>query len=286
MERLPLRMIRVRSVARITPHMARVTFGGDELADFAATEPDQQLKLYFPRPGQAVPRLPEPEGDFMAWYQAFGAIPEPERPWMRSYTLRAHHSRAQTIDVDFVLHEHAGPATRWALAARPGDTLAAFGPSAYFARRVPLVTSVRETGWLLLAGDETALPAIGALIESLPAGARALVFVEVADAAEEQRFVTRGDVALRWLHRDGMPAGHGDLLRDAVRGTRFPPGQAFAWLAGEAGAVRALRRHLVDERGIDRRSVDFAGHWRLRLSQDDAPTAEDIAEAQERLADA
>ncbi|MBT2511287.1 siderophore-interacting protein [Streptomyces sp. ISL-98] len=293
---LPVRLVNVTRTERITPHMQRITFGGDSLADFVHdATPDQQVKLYFPRAGQTVPCLPEPaeDGDVMRWYYAFAAIPADERPWQRSYTLRAYDPQHCTIDIDFVLHgdgdgdgggddADAGPATRWARTARPGDTLGMFGPSAYFARPVPLGT----TDWTLLAGDETALPAIGTLIEALPEGARAVAYVEVGGPADEQRFESRGDVTVHWLHRGTAPAGHSDVLVEAVRGAEFPAGSVFAWLAGESGAVRALRRHLVDERGIGKRSVDFTGCWRLRLTQDDAPTAEDLAEAQERLADA
>jgi NADPH-dependent ferric siderophore reductase len=285
MEHLPVRYIHVTDVQRITPHMARITFGGDDLADFTIHGPDDQVKLYFPHPGQAVPRLPAPslDGGVMRWYEAYNAIPEPERPWMRSYTLRAHHPRHSTIDVDFVLHRDAGPATRWALSAEPGDTLGMFGPSPAFARPVPVTTPIAAADWVLLAGDETALPAIGTLVESMPEDARAVVYVEVRDAAEEQRWETAGEVSVHWLHRGDTPAGHSTVLIDTVRAAQFPPGPVFAWLAGESGAVRALRRHLVEERGLDKRAIDFTGYWRARLSQDDPPTEEDLAEAQELL---
>lgn len=92
--------------------MVRVTFGGRALAGFTYDGPDQQVKLYFPRPGQTAPVLPEPgtDGDPMRWYGAFQAIPEDERPWMRSYTVRAHDPASGTIDIDFVLHEGRGRA--------------------------------------------------------------------------------------------------------------------------------------------------------------------------------
>ena len=286
MERQPVRLIEVVAITRVTPHMARVTFGGPDLTDFTSGEPDQQVKLYFPKPGQAVPRLPDADNDFMSWYQAFNDIPEEERPWTRGYTIRAHHPADVTIDIDFALHDHAGPATRWAESARPGDKLAMFGPSAMFARAIPLSKSIADTDWLLLAGDATALPAISAMIEQLPRGTRAIAYIEVADAAEEQHVHSQGAVTLHWLHRGDTPPGHGILLQDAVRAADFPPGTPFAWLAGEASAIRDLRRHLIHERGLDKRAIDFTGHWRLRLSQDDAPTEEDMAEAQERLATA
>ncbi|MFE0379474.1 siderophore-interacting protein [Streptomyces inhibens] len=281
---VPVALIQVTDVRRLTPHMARITFAGDGLDDFP-TWPDQQLKLCFPRPGQTAPRLPDQgaDGDVMRWYQAFLAIPDDERPWMRSYTVRSYDPVRHRISIDFVLHgttaATAGPATRWAASAAVGDTLARYGPAAMYARPLPLDTA----DWLLLAGDETALPAIGTLVEALPPGARALACIEVADAAEEQQLVSPADLTVWWVHRDGARAGHGDALPAAVRALPFPPGSGFAWLAGEAGAVRALRRHLVQERGFDKRQIDFSGYWRRTLTQDDAPTEEDLAEAQERI---
>lgn len=281
---LPVRTVEVSAVRRLSPRMVRVTFGGAAPADFSCDDPDQQVKLYFPRPGQTAPVLPEPgaDGDVMRWYGAFQAIPEDERPWARSYTIRAQDPARGTVDIDFVLHEGDGdgPATRWARSARGGEVLGMFGPSAYFAEPVPLGT----TDWMLLAGDESALPAIGTIVEALPEGARAVVYVEVWDAAEEQRFDSPGELTVRWLHR-AASAGDRPPLVEAVRAAEFPAGSVYAWLGGEAGAVRALRRHLVGERGVDRRSVHFTGYWRRRLTQDDAPTEADLAEARERLAD-
>lgn len=280
MTAVPVALIQVTDVRRITPHMVRVTFAGDGLDDFP-TWPDQQLKLLFPRPGHRAPRLPDTAagGDAMRWYQAFLALPEDERPWMRSYTVRSYDPVRHRITIDFVLHgttATAGPATRWAATAAVGDLLARYGPAAQYAKPLPL----DRADWLLLAGDATALPAIGSLVEVLPAGTRALACIEVAGAAEEQHFTTRADLTVQWVHADGRH----DALPAAVRALTFPPGPVFAWLAGEAGAVRALRRHLVEERGIGKRQIDFSGYWRRTLSQDDAPTAEDLAEAQERLA--
>ncbi|MGC9544511.1 siderophore-interacting protein [Streptomyces sp. UG1] len=285
MTELPVTFIQVTDITRITPRMARVTFEADHLEDSVGLTPDQQLKLCFPRPGQERPVLPEQSDDATGWYQAFLAIPEDERPWMRSLTLRRRVPGTNTVEVDFVLHGDSGPAGAWAESARPGDRLGMVGPSALYAGPVSLTDSITSADWLLIAGDETALPAIGTLLEALPERARAEVYIEVADQAEQQTFQTAGDVTLHWLHRDGTPAGRSDALIDAVRGAEFPPGRPFAWLAGEAGAVRTLRRHLVNDRGLDKRAIDFSGYWRVKLTQDDAPTAEDMAEAQERLAE-
>ncbi|WP_372669518.1 siderophore-interacting protein [Amycolatopsis kentuckyensis] len=259
----PTGLLEVTAVRRPTPRTVRVTFTGDGLRELEAW-PDQQLKLLFPPPGRAV-RLPPDDGDVMRWYQAFLAIPEDERPVLRSYTVRSRDG--DTIDVEFVLHSgHTdGPATAWARTAAPGDVLGRYGPDAAYRR--PLSTA--DT--LLLAGDETAVPAIATILSEVD---NAVAFVEVADAAEEQ------PLPVCWLHRDGAP--HGAKLLDAVRGAALGPGSA-AWLAGEAGMVRALRRHLVNERGFAKSVIEFTGYWRRRLTQDDAPTAEDLADAREKL---
>ncbi|MFE7513542.1 siderophore-interacting protein [Streptomyces sp. NPDC057540] len=276
-EPLPLHRLTVTAVRAVTPRMRRVTLGARSLDGFALAGPDQQVKLFFPRPGRTEPVLPAPgpDGDAMRWYGAYAALPEAERPWMRSYTLRAHDPAAGTVDVDFFLHaegEDAGPATRWAASARPGDVLGMFGPSAAFA--VPVDPGAGD--WTLLYADACALPALATVVAALPPGRRALAYVQVPDPSEEQPLPTAGDLTVRRL-RDG------DSPAEAVRADRLPPGRPYAWLAGEASAVRGLRRHLVEERGVDRRSVHFTGYWRRRLTQDDAPTQEDLAEARERL---
>ncbi|MFF3781879.1 siderophore-interacting protein [Streptomyces sp. NPDC001933] len=271
---LTVSYVRVVGVERITPRTARVTFTGDALAGLMEDRPDQQMKLCFPREGQGAPRLPEPEADDtygMRWYEAYLAIPEPERPLLRSFTVRAYDRGRDVMTVDFVLHGDDGPAARWGRDARAGDVLGMVGPSSLYARPVP------AADWLLLAGDESALPAIATLLESLPAGARALAWAEVADATEERPLDSAGEVSVHWVHRD-----RGGSLADAVRAAPLPAGTGAAWLAGEAGAVRALRRHLVEERGLPRAAVQFSGYWRRSLTQDDAPTEEDLAWAKEQ----
>ncbi|MFF2142912.1 siderophore-interacting protein [Kitasatospora sp. NPDC058190] len=288
MNSLPIWLLQVSRTEQITPHMARITLTSEDLRGFSLKEADQQVKLYFPRHGQPRPLLPEAteSTDLMSWYQAYSAIPENERPWMRSYTIRAHDPATDSISFDFVLHQHAGPATQWAINAKEGDLLGAFGPTDYFARPKALSASVDEADWVLLAGDDAAIPGMATIIESLPAGKRAFAFVEIQDAADEQSFHTDGDLTTTWLHRGAAEPGHSDALARAIRAAELPEGNGFAWLAGEAGAVRQLRRHLTDERGLPKQTIDFSGYWRLKLTQDDAPTAEDLAEAQERLAEA
>ncbi|MFJ9685418.1 siderophore-interacting protein [Streptomyces bacillaris] len=277
---LPVTRVRVVDVERVTPRTARVGFTADELPGLMEDRPDQQLKLCLPRAGQTVPRLPEPAADDpygMRWYEAYLAIPEPERPWMRSFTVRSYDRERNVMAVDFVLHGEGGPAARWGAAARPGDVLGMVGPSSFYARPLPAARR------MLLAGDEAALPAVATLLEALPAGTSAIVYAEVADAAEERELPpAAGGAEVRWVHR-----ARGGSLVGAVREAGAAlDGVDAAWVAGEASAVRDLRRHLVGERQLPKSAVEFSGYWRRALTQDDAPTKEDLAWAAERAADA
>ncbi|MFE0694591.1 siderophore-interacting protein [Streptomyces sp. NPDC058869] len=276
---LSVTYVRVVDVERVTPGTARIGFTADELPGLLEDRPDQQMKLCLPRDGQPEPRLPEcgsddPHG--MRWYEAYLAIPEAERPWMRSFTVRSYDRRRNVMTVDFVLHGAGGPASRWGAAARVGDVLGMVGPSSLYARPLP------EARRMLLAGDETALPAVATVLEALPAGTGAVVYAEVADAAEERELPpAAGGAEVRWVHRD-----RGGSLVDAVRGAGADlDGVDAAWVAGEASAVRALRRHLVEDRELPKSAVEFSGYWRRALTQDDAPTEEDLAWAAERAAD-
>ncbi|MGW4215413.1 siderophore-interacting protein [Streptomyces bacillaris] len=277
---LPVTRVRVVDVERVTPRTARVGFTADELPGLLEDRPDQQLKLCLPRAGQTVPRLPEPAADDpygMRWYEAYLAIPEAERPWMRSFTVRSYDRERNVMAVDFVLHGEGGPAARWGAAARPGDVLGMVGPSSLYARPLPAARR------MLLAGDEAALPAVATVLEALPAGTSAIVYAEVADAAEERELPpAAGGAEVRWVHRD-----RGGSLVAAVREAGAAlDGVDAAWVAGEASAVRDLRRHLVGERRLPKEAVEFSGYWRRALTQDDAPTEEDLAWAAERAADA
>ncbi|MFF2540119.1 siderophore-interacting protein [Streptomyces cyaneofuscatus] len=280
---MPVSYVRVTGVERITPRTARVTFTGDALPGLMEDRPDQQMKLCLPREGRSVAEglLPEQDAEDtygMRWYEAFLAIPEARRPWMRGFTVRSYDRERNAMTVDFVLHGDGGPASRWGGAARPGDVLGMVGPSSLYAR--PLPSGARR---MLLAGDETALPAIATVLEALPGTTSALVYAEIADAGEEVELpAAAGGVEVRWVHRD-----LGGSLVAAVRGAGAGlDGVDAAWVAGEASAVRALRRHLVGERGLPKGAVEFSGYWRRALTQDDAPTEEDLAWAAERAADA
>ncbi|RKN39043.1 siderophore-interacting protein [Streptomyces hoynatensis] len=244
---------RVLRTERVSPHMIRVVFGGEGLSAFGAgAYTDHYVKLLFPAPGVTYP---EPF-DIGAIRERF---PRESWPRTRTYTVRAWDEGARELTIDFVHHGESGLAGPWAAAARPGDELRLLGPGGGYAPDP-------AAAWHLLAGDESALPAIGAALERLPAGARARAFVEVEGPEEEQKFDTAGEVDLVWLHRGTGPVGA--ALVAAVTGADFAEGPIQAFVHGEATFVKELRRHLRHDRGLAREQLSISGYWRLGTDED------------------
>lgn len=252
----PLRAT-VTRVVRRSPHVMTVTIGGPDLRGFRSAGPDEWFRLFLPREGQARPLLPTAGGSGREWWEQVCAMPEAERPIVRNYTIRRHHPASDELDIEFVLHADEGPASGWAARARPGDELGLLLQGAPY-------DPERLAPWRLLAGDETALPAMSAIVESLPPGARAHVFALVPGHEDTRELATLGDVQITWVCRDRVNGDGRAALVDAVRGATLPVGEPYAWLAGEAGLVRDLRRHLVGERGVDKDAVCFLAYWRHR----------------------
>ncbi|MER8101358.1 siderophore-interacting protein [Kitasatospora sp. NPDC094016] len=256
----PLRVARTET---LTPHMVRITLVGESLAGFVNGGLDQRVKLLLPLPGQAEPVIPPGEGDF-GWYHSWRGMSPDERPVLRTYTVREQRRDPDEIDIDIAVHGDAGPGSRWAAAAAPGDRVVVCGPAVEQAGGVEFDLP-DAADWVLLVGDESALPAMAAVLEALPAGLPVRVFAEVEGVEEEKYLPTgRPGVETVWLHRSAGGPG----LTGAVRVADLPAGEPYAWIAGEAAAVRELRRHLVGERGIDRRAVCFMGYWRSGRSED------------------
>ncbi|MFI8998164.1 siderophore-interacting protein [Streptomyces sp. NPDC053542] len=254
---------------RLGPSMVRITFGGARLPELLTGGRDQRVKLFFPQAHQSVPVFDD-QGD--GWYAAWRAQDPAERSIMRTYTVRAQRQDpAPELDVDFALHGAeegtSGPAGRWAANAVPGDRISILGPVVEDNGGVDF-RPPQGTDWILLSGDETALPAIANILAWLTPGTKAKVWIEVGHAADRQELPSFADADITWLVREESAADRTDRVVESVRAAELPEGTPYAWIAGESGTVKALRRHLVKERGFDRRAVKFTGYWRRGASEE------------------
>lgn len=283
---------------RLSPSFLRITLTGPDMAGFGFAGDDQRFKLILANGGASVADLLASAGP--DWYARYCAMPEDSRPYLRTYTARAFRPEVAELDVDVVLHgiaedgtpdPHAGPAATWAATAVPGSEVVLLGPDRPGTGRMWGVEWAPpvEADTLFLAGDETAVPAIAGIIENLTGGQRVVAVLEVPGAADFLSLRLPPGVDVRWLARGSR--ARGELMEPAVHkaltelGIARPASGAevedvedemvwevpeagahtrcYAWLAGEAGVVKALRRRLVRDLGVDRDSVAFMGYWKV-----------------------
>jgi len=287
--RFVLAAVTVSRVTRVSPSFVRVEFTGPELAELGTRGAvyDQRIKLVLPTAAGTLPDL----GGADSWWDAWRALPEDERGAMRTYSIRELRGEGgdRRLVVDLVLHlvpGATGPASRWAAAAAVGDRVLVVGPRRTTTDGAGIEFAPGDAEQLLLAGDETAVPAIARILDDLPAHARGDAFLEVPHADDVDELAAPEGVRVTWLPRAGEPVG-AHLVRHVVehlggraddRTTVYrdepedefepwetpahPAAGLYAWIAGESGVVTALRRHLVRDLGMDRGQVAFMGYWR------------------------
>jgi NADPH-dependent ferric siderophore reductase len=261
---LPLpyfREMQVMAVSNVTPHMRRVRLKGDNLLRFSHT--GLHIRLLFPPKALAQPEWPVTGEDGRpAWPEGDAKLAT------RVYTIRNIDVDAGWVDIDMVVHgdDCDAPGSGWALNAKPGDIVGMTGPGG---------GDAGDAKWYLLAGDETALPAIGRILERLPEDAKAVVRIEIGDKTDEQNLVSRANVDVQWLNRDGAEAGTTTLLQDAVRAVELPEGEEdiFVWAACEFNAFRNIRSYMRKERNVPKNRQLIVAYWRRGLDGDNARKA-------------
>ncbi|GAA1516377.1 NADPH-dependent ferric siderophore reductase [Agromyces terreus] len=251
---MPTIRLAVTGATWITPNLRRLHLRGDDLSAFDGSPfTDRYLKLVFPKPGVVYPEQIDVR-------ELRATMPAEDLPVVRTYTALHPDVAAGTLDIDFVVHGDEGVAGPWAANARPGDVLLANGPGGAYRPDA-------GADWHLLAGDESAVPAISAALEALPADAVARVVVLVDSAGHEPSLALPEHGTVVFLHRDGG-TGEG-LLAGAVRSIEWLEGRVHAFVHGEAEEVmRGVRPYLRTERGLGRDQVSISGYWRRGRTED------------------
>nr|WP_223160121.1 MULTISPECIES: siderophore-interacting protein [unclassified Leucobacter] len=225
----------VISSERLSPSLVRVRFGGPGFAEFQdRPETDKYVKLQFTTP------------------------PPEAHPVTRTYTVRRVDATAQTLDIDFVVHGDEGLAAPWAAAAQPGALLSLSGPGGGY-RPNP------DAAWHLFAGDLSAVPAIAAGLEALPADAVGTAIIETDSEEAILELAAPTGVEVRWIVD---PAHDTELLADAVRALPWRDGHVDVFAHGERESMKALRRVFFDERGLERGQVSLSGYWARGRTED------------------
>jgi NADPH-dependent ferric siderophore reductase len=233
---------------QLSAHMVRIVAGGPGFADYVNNDfVDRYVKIAFPQPGV---EYPEP----LDLWAIRDTMPREQWPYTRTYTVRWVDTAAGELAIDFVVHGDEGLAGPWAAKAEPGDSLIFTGPGGAY-------NPDPAADWYLLAGDEAALPAMAAVIESLPEHARGVAFIEVGSDADVQEISAPPGLELVWLQRAGVPAGESDQLVEAVRNAAWPDGRVNVFAHGERGYMKGLRDVLFRERGLERSQVSLSGYW-------------------------
>jgi NADPH-dependent ferric siderophore reductase len=245
---------RVTTTEQLTPGMVRVTLGGRDLEHLSMPDAtDAYVNAAFRPEGATYDEVFDPQ-------TVRDTHPKEQQPVRRRYTVRAWDPEAHLLTLDFVVHGDEGVAGPWAAGAAPGDVLVFSGPSGGY-RPDP------AADWHLLVGDESAVPAIAASLEAMHPAARAVVRLVCDGPEHEVALPTPADVDVVWLHRSRGPED-ATLLVDAVRDLTFPEGRPFGFVHGEADEIRAVRHHLLHDRGLTRQDLSCSPYWRRTMTDE------------------
>ncbi len=253
--RRPQIVLEVIERTRLTPHLVRIVAGGPGISAVEdAGFTDAYTKMLF-APAEAALTPPYDLEELRE------RLPLEMLPSVRTYSIRRFDLDAGQLWIDFVTHGEEGIAGPWAASAQVGDPVVLGGIGGGYA---PDATA----DWHLLVGDESAMPAIAAALEAMPADAVGSAFLEVQNESEHLELAGPAGIEVHWLHRGEREAGTTDLLIDAVRALEWRDGRVQVFAHGERGAMKQLRPHLVDERGVDRTQLSLSAYWAYGRRED------------------
>lgn len=228
-----------------------VTIGGPQLADFVYTGYDQCVRLFFRRDGQQDLTMPAMSNN--AWIAQFLMTRTSIRPWVRNYTVRAFRPDSLEMDIEFALHGDGTPATAFATRAAVGDPAGIFDEG----------TGYQPTkAARLLVADESAVPAVLAILDQSPGDLRGQAYLEVPRTEDIREVHAPPGVTVHWVARDGSPEVPGQLVLHTLKAADLPKEPFYTWVAGESALATGLRRHLVQDRRVPKSDITFLGYWR------------------------
>lgn len=240
------RTIVVKDSMKVTPHMQRVTFTGDELTDFPENCESGYVKLLFSKKGQAIDDNNQIEK---------------EKYLTRTYTVRAFSREKNELALDFSLHAHkAGPASAWASSTKPGDKILMAGPG-------PTKLVNNQADWFLLASDMSGLPALSCNLEQLPVNAQGYAVIEVVDELDKQTLKVPDGISIKWVINN-KPGENSDALLGEIRSLPWKEGNPYVWVACEFDYMRKIRDYLKNSRNIEKEHIYISSYWKFDRTEE------------------
>ena len=242
------RLLTVKQTFRLTPNMIRVTFAGPELQGIPAGREGANCKIMLPAEGQS-------RDDFAAQLQ------DGHRPTTRTYTVRHFREETLEMDIDFVAHGDEGPASAWALKAKPGDFLGFAGPGT-------VKVTHYSADFYIVAADSSALPVAAATLEAMPGDAKGVAIFEIPTEADRQDIAMPSGIEAYWfVHADPHVAS--TAQQDFIRSMPWPKGRIQTCIAGENSVIKDMRTFLLREKGLTKDDAYIAGYWKIGLIEDE-----------------
>ena len=244
----PPRLFTVSAVQRLTPHMIRVTFSGPKIADIPDGCEGANCKIFLPEPSQSKDSFAR-------------QLEEGPRPTVRTYTVRHQRQAVGEMDIDFVDHGDAGPASAWARAARVGSFCGFAGPG-------PVKVESYYAKHYLVVADMSALPLAAATLEAMPADARGTAIFDIPHAQDQQDFRIPEGIEQHWIVNADSHAPTGEIV-DMVRGLDWPAETVQVCIAGESTMIKELRQHILVDLQTPKQDVYISGYWKIGLIEDE-----------------
>lgn len=245
----------VSRAVQVSPHVRRLTFTGDDVRALPQHGFDQWFRLFLPHPDGTTDFDAVPEKFGLGGYLRYVTKKSGTRPPFRNYTVRELRTETAELDVDFVIHGDDGIAGPWATRAEPGERVVILDQGRGF-------DPLDNATFVLLVGDDSALPAVAGILRDLPRDATGLAIVELGDEGDKQDLAAPNGFEIRWIIRDRHATPGVAALAEVQRFDADAPEVLQVYVGGEQAMVAGTRRHLVSA-GVPKSRIQFTGYWKV-----------------------